>query len=139
MSNGALPPFLIARQVRDSCLCLQVRRAARALARHYDEALRPVGLSNGQFSLLMLLNRPAPRTMAEAASLLAIDRTTLTASLKPLQGRGLLDMSRDPADRRIQRLCLTPEGRRLLVQALPLWRRAQEAAEQLSPDAALVL
>jgi hypothetical protein len=44
--------------VRDSCLCLHVQRAARALARRFDNALRPLGLTNGQFSLMMSLNRP---------------------------------------------------------------------------------
>ena len=69
--------------VRDSCLCLHVQRAARALARRFDEALRPFGLTNGQFSLLMSLNRPVPPPMGPVAFLLAMDRTTLTAALKP--------------------------------------------------------
>src|SRR5690242_9117663 len=76
--------------VRDCCLCLHVQPAARALARRFDEALRPVDLTNGQFSLLMSLNRPAPPAMADVASLLAMDRTTLTAALKPLERRELV-------------------------------------------------
>jgi hypothetical protein len=51
-------PFSTTLLVRDNCLCLHVQRAARALARRFDDALRPVGLTNGQFSLLMSLNRP---------------------------------------------------------------------------------
>src|SRR5438874_9579201 len=85
--------------VRDTCLCLYVQRAARALARRFDEALRPLGLSNGQFSLLMALNRPQPPTIAGVAALLAMDRTTLTANLKPLQRRGLIRVSVDPVDK----------------------------------------
>src|ERR1700761_2371722 len=75
---------------RDCCLCLHVQRAARALARRFDEALRPVGLTNGQFALFMSLNRPEPAGMASVANLLAMDRTTLTAALEPLErgGRG---------------------------------------------------
>lgn len=64
MSNDAALPFRLTIEVRDACLCLHVQRAARALARRFDEALRPVGLTNGQFSLLMALNRPAPRPCA---------------------------------------------------------------------------
>ena len=45
-------------EVRDACLCLHARRAARALARRFDEAFRPIGITNGQFSLLASLNRP---------------------------------------------------------------------------------
>ena len=55
--------YEMTRMVRDTCLCLHMQRAARALARRFDEALRPVGLTNGQFSLLMSLNRPAAPTM----------------------------------------------------------------------------
>jgi DNA-binding MarR family transcriptional regulator len=74
-------PFETTLEVRDSCLCLHAQRAARALARRFDEVLRPVGLTNGQFSLLMSLNRPEPPPMKPVADLLAMDRTTLTAAL----------------------------------------------------------
>src|SRR5919199_6958028 len=87
-------------EVRDTCLCLHVQRAARALARRFDEALRPVGLTHGQFSLLMALNRPEPAAMADVAALLAMDRTTLTANLKPLERRGLVAIDADAGDRR---------------------------------------
>src|SRR3990167_11316512 len=109
--------------VRDTCLCLHVQRAARALARRFDEALRPLGLTNGQFSLLMSLNRPEPAGMGGVANLLAMDRTTLTAALKPLERRGLLTVAPDPKDGRARVLSLTPDGRALRAQALPLWTR----------------
>src|ERR1700754_472243 len=102
MSN--LIPFETTLHVRDHCLCLAAQRAARALARRFDEALRPVGLTNGQFSLLMSLNRPEPPSMAPVASLLAMDRTTLTANLKPLERRGLVETAPNPKDRRSRRL-----------------------------------
>lgn len=115
-------------EVRDSCLCLHVQRAARALARLYDEALRPLEMTHGQFSLMMSLNRPQPARMREVASLLAMDRTTLTANLKPLERRGLVAVAADPGDRRGRLLTLTDAGRDLLAAALPLWRRTQESA-----------
>ncbi|WP_236632204.1 MarR family winged helix-turn-helix transcriptional regulator [Caulobacter sp. BP25] len=116
-------PFEATIHVRDTCLCLHVQRAARALARRFDEALRPLGLTNGQFSLLMSLNRPEPAGMGGVANLLAMDRTTLTAALKPLERRGLLTVAPDPKDGRARVLSLTPDGRALLAQALPLWTR----------------
>ena len=97
--------------VRDTCLCLHLQRAARAVARRFDDALRPLGLTNGQFSLLMSLNRPEPPTIGSVAALLAMDRTTLTANLKPLERRGLVEVAVDQADRRSRRLSLTPAGR----------------------------
>lgn len=124
-----LLPFSVTLHVRDTCLCLHLQRAARAAARRFDEALRPVGLTNGQFSLLMSLNRPEPPMMRDVASLLAMDRTTLTAMLKPLARRGLLEIAEDEKDRRGRRLILLPEGRALLAEAMPLWTQTETAVE----------
>jgi DNA-binding MarR family transcriptional regulator len=120
-------------RVRDHCLCLHVQRAARALARRFDEALRPVELTNGQFSLLMSLNRPGPTPMASVAALLAIDRTTLTAALKPLKRRDLLSVTADPGDRRARLLTLTPKGKALLSRALPIWETTHVQLEAALP------
>jgi len=120
--------------IRDSCLCLHVQRAARALARRFDHALRPVGLTNGQFSLLLSLNRPKPPGMTAVASLLAMDRTTLTAAVKPLQRRGLVRITRDPDDRRGRLMILTAAGRRSLARAVPIWKKAHAALEALVRD-----
>jgi DNA-binding MarR family transcriptional regulator len=120
--------------VRDCCLCLHVQRAARALGRRFDIALRPHGLTNGQFSLLMSLNRPEPPPMGPVASLLAMDRTTLTAALKPLERRGLVQIIPDPADRRSRILQLTDAGRKLLAEALPAWKHTHEEIEREIPS-----
>lgn len=123
------PPYETTLLVRDSCLCLHAQRAARALARRFDEALRPLGLTNGQFSLMISLNRPKPPGMAAVASLLAMDRTTLTAALKPLRRRGLIRVMPDMADRRGRLLTLTAKGRSLLVRAIPVWKRTHAQVE----------
>src|SRR5690242_3120613 len=113
MSNRDRLPVAVTHLVRDTCMCLHVQRAARALARRFDEALRPVGLTSGQFSLLMSLNREQPPTIGQVSAVLAMDRTTLNANLKPLQRRGLLTVSVDDTDRRTRRLALTAAGRAL--------------------------
>ncbi len=129
-----MPPaelaFETTRTVRDSCLCLHLQRAARALARRYDEALRPFALTNGQFSLLMSLNRPEPPSMGSVAALLAMDRTTLTANLKPLERRGLVQVMVDAADKRSRLMSLTPAGRVLLTACLPAWESTQAQLEE---------
>ena len=119
--------------VRDHCLCLHAQRAARALARRFDEAFRPLGLTNGQFSLMMALSGPEPRPMGRVAAFLAMDRTTLTAALKPLERRGLVEVRPHPTDRRSRVLPLTPPGRALLARALPVWRETHREVEQLLP------
>ncbi|MGP9822250.1 MarR family winged helix-turn-helix transcriptional regulator [Salinarimonas sp. NSM] len=110
------------RHVATTCLCLHAQRAARALARLFDNALRPLGLTNGQFSLLMALNRPDPPTIGALAPFLAMDRTSLTAALKPLERRGLVRVEAAAHDRRSRVVAITPEGVALLREALPIWR-----------------
>jgi DNA-binding MarR family transcriptional regulator len=134
MSRVAIVPFETTVRVRDCCLCLHVQRAARALARRFDEALRPLGLTNGQFSLMMSLNRPEPPGMGPVASLLAMDRTTLTAALKPLERRGLIKVTTDPSDRRGRRAGLTRKGATLLAKAVPVWERTSLEVEALLDD-----
>ena len=130
----AIVPFETTLRVRDYCLCLHVQRAARALARRFDEALRPLDLTNGQFSLMMSLNRPEPPGMGPVASLLGMDRTTLTAALKPLQRRGLIKLTVDPADQRGRRASLTRKGETLLAKAVPIWERTSVEVEALLGD-----
>jgi DNA-binding MarR family transcriptional regulator len=128
-------PLAVTHEVRDRCLCLHIQRAARAIGRRFDEALRPHGLTNGQFSLLMALNRPRPPRIGDLAPLLAMDRTTLTANLKPLERRGLVDVGVDPNDRRSRRVELTDAGRDVLVGAVPVWRTTHAEIDRRLPDA----
>lgn len=131
MSTRELPalPFAATLEVRDACLCLHVQRAARALARKFDEVLRPLDLTNGQFSLLTSLNRPEPPTIGSVADLLAMDRTTLTAALKPLERRKLLKVAVDKEDKRSRRLIITAAGRALLSKAFPIWKQTHVEVE----------
>ena len=127
-------PLTVTHEVRDRCLCLHLQRAARAIGRRFDEVLRPFGLTNGQYSLLMALNRPAAPRIGDVAPLLAMDRTTLTANLKPLERRGLIRVLVDPQDKRGRRLELTDAGRDLLVAALPVWRTTHDEIDRMLPD-----
>jgi DNA-binding MarR family transcriptional regulator len=124
-------PFSTTLLVRDACLCLHVQRAARALARRYDQALRPIGLTSGQFSLLMSLNRPEPPNIGQVASLLAMDRTTLTANLKPLERLGFVQVEAGERDKRLRTLRLTAAGRAALIAAVPIWERTHRLLERL--------
>jgi len=68
--------------------------------------------------------------MGPVASLLAMDRTPLTAALKPLERRGLVQITLDPTDRRSRILKLTANGKRLLADALPVWKQTHEEIER---------
>lgn len=117
MSNA----FATTLHIRDHCLCLHAQRAARTLARRFDEAFRSLGITSGQFSLLNGLNRPEPPTIGAVAALLAMDRSTVTANLKPLERAGFVTTRADDKDRRGRRIGLTDAGRALLTQATPIW------------------
>jgi DNA-binding MarR family transcriptional regulator len=130
MSKPADVSYTTTSKIRERCLCLHVQRAARRLARRFDEALRPLGLTHGQFSLLNALNRPQPARMGSVAMLLAMDRTTLTAALKPLERRGLISVTVDPEDRRSRILELTRRGRSALAAAVPVWTRTHAEVDR---------
>jgi DNA-binding MarR family transcriptional regulator len=80
---------------------------------------------------MMSLNRAQAPSIGQVSTLLAMDRTTLTANLKPLERRGLVTVTVDDADKRSRRLALTPAGRDLLVAAFPVWERTHVPLERL--------
>jgi DNA-binding MarR family transcriptional regulator len=124
-------------EVRDSCLCLAAQRAARRLGRRFDRALQPVGLTNGQYSALMFIAGKSSQSVVELGELLAMDRTSVTALLKPLRRRELIEIGEGAVDRRRRCVTITPSGRLALEQALTIWRREHAALEDSLPaDAA---
>ena len=133
MSKAAVVPFEITELVRDHCRCFRAQREARALARRFDQAFRPLGITSGQFSLLMSLNRPVPPALGAVATTLAIDRTTLTAALKPLERRGLVVSKPHAGDRRSRVLSLTSRGEKLLARAFPVWQSTHAEIDGAMP------
>jgi DNA-binding MarR family transcriptional regulator len=122
------------------CNSLALRRAARAVSRRYDAALAPLALNNGQFSMLVLLAALGPVRIQKVAETLAMDRTTVTAALKPLQRRKLVRVDVAADDARARDAVLTPAGEALLHEAMPLWREQQERLNKmLSAEDAEVL
>ena len=117
-----------------ACMCLNTQRAARAVARRYDAAFRPIGLTSGQFSILAGLNQAAPVSIGALADGLGLERTTLTRNLALLEAAGLVALAAGEGDRRVRNVALTAQGRAKLVLAMPFWRAAQaEQADHLAP------
>lgn len=127
MSNTLPPPTAL--EIRDRCLCFATQRAARSLARRFDRAFLPFGITNNQFSLMNALSGPNPARMTQLAAFLAMDRTTLTAALKALEKRGLATIGQDEKDRRIRRMRLTDQGRAVLAATCSVWRSEHDALD----------
>lgn len=120
--NAATLPIETVHEIRDQCLCLATQRAARLMARRFDRLFAPLGLTNGQFSLLVALSGQWRPRIGELAEFLGMDSTTMTAAVKTLDKRGLVSLRPDEADARARRLALTDEGRDVVARAVPLWR-----------------
>ncbi len=118
-----------AREIAETCLCFQTQRAARALARRFDAVFRPLGITNGQFSLMTMLSGAPTRRMKDVAAFLTMDRTTLTAALKKLERDGLVAVAADPKDGRGRLVALTAKGRRILDRAKPVWKKEHALLE----------
>ena len=126
---------LARRTISNTCLCLGLRRAARAVSRRFDSGFRAVGLNSGQFSMLTAISGMQPVGMQALAENLAMDRTTVTAALKPLHRRGLVAIDVSPTDLRGRDARLTARGRALLARAIPLWQQLQAEADAALPGA----
>ena len=113
--------------ISQTCLCANVQRAARAVGRRFDDAFRPLDLTNWQFTLMVALHRPQAPTITLVAHDLATDRTTITANLKPLERRSLVTVSPDDDDRRVRRVALTASGLALLQKAYVVWTETQRS------------
>ncbi len=98
--------------------------AARAVTQLYDDTLKPVGLRGTQFTVLAALEQTGQIKITDLTEVLAMDRTTLTRNLRPLEERGLVEAARGE-DRRERLISLTQQGWDILEQALPLWEQAQ--------------
>jgi DNA-binding MarR family transcriptional regulator len=106
-----------------SCFGLNIHRAGRAVARKFDDAFRSAGINHWQFALLMTVNVPGGLSVSELARSLVVDRTTITANLKPLEKLNLLTIRVDEDDARARRIEITEKGRGVLEQTYPLWQR----------------
>ena len=107
------------------CMCANFRRAARALSQRYDEALRPLGLTITQFTILQALSLAGDITQGTLGEILAMDSTTLTRTLAVMNKHGWI-AKKYGKDRRERRLCLTPLGKSEFSRAVPHWQRSQE-------------
>jgi DNA-binding MarR family transcriptional regulator len=112
------------------CYCTQLRRASSGVTKIYDEALRPQGLRLTQFSLLRGLARLGQATLTQLSDEVALDRTTMSRSVKLLIDAGWVDATAGKKDGREKILVLNDRGRKTIKDAMPLWSKAQARVEE---------
>ncbi len=119
-----------------ACNCLAVRQAARRVSQFYDAHLAPLGLKTSQYSILAKLARLGPMSINEIAEAMAMDRTTTSRAVRPLERDGLVKMEA-AEDGRKRVINLTAAGRDRTKEALAAWRKAQKEFElAVGPPAA---
>ncbi|MEM1177848.1 MAG: MarR family winged helix-turn-helix transcriptional regulator [Acidobacteriota bacterium] len=129
MDNEVMGDTTSLKDIPPACLAMRVRKASRVLTRHYEEALRPLGLTAAQFTLLVHLVEGAGRSISFLAEVMRVDRTTLTRNLRILERAGLAAVGTE-GFRRQRPIEITPAGRDVLERGLPLWDEAQSAVER---------
>lgn len=116
-------------EIGRSCVCYNLRKAARSVTRLYEDFLKPAGLKATQFSVLMAAHVRGPITLTRLADLTVTERTTLTRNLTVLEKKGFLNIEAG-MDRRERQVSITEQGREVLMSAMPLWEMAQELIEK---------
>ena len=110
--------------VLQECACATLRETSRTLTQLYEEALKPSGLLTTQYIVLVAIQKAEPATIGQLAKSMAMDRTTLTRNLKPLEKSGLI-VSGKGDDQRTHVVSLTSKGKTALEKAFPLWLKVQ--------------
>ncbi|MDQ7783256.1 MAG: MarR family winged helix-turn-helix transcriptional regulator [Desulfomonilaceae bacterium] len=116
-------------EVGRTCACFNLRRAARLVTQRFDEAFRELGLRATQLSVLTAVYHVSNPPLSKLAGTLGMDRTSLTRNLQVLQRKGLI-VVKEGDDKRQRRICITPEGERVLASAFPIWRKVQTEVEE---------
>ena len=107
------------------------RLLSRAITAIYDEKLQPLGITASQFSLLDVIGHAERATRAEIARIQHLDKSTLTRNLRALLSAGWAEEVPEGANGRSKPISLTATGRKLLLDAQPVWLAAKLEAEEL--------
>ncbi len=119
-----------------NCLTYNAQRIARSMGRQMEIALRPVGLTNQQFSTLTILRHFKIMSTLELADKLGVERTTMTRNIEQMRRKNWLEPAK-AEDQRVRAFQLTDLGLRLQSEALPLWKEQQSKfLEYLGKDTA---
>jgi DNA-binding MarR family transcriptional regulator len=128
-------------EMRRACLGTRVGRLHRAVARRFDGALRPLGLTMPQAEILAsLVLHDAPVRPSELAQVLMAERSTISRNLAAMRDRGWVETAEVSPTGRSMAFAATPDGARVLASAREAWAEAQASvAGPLGPGAPATL
>jgi MarR family transcriptional regulator for hemolysin len=95
---------------------LHLQRTAKALNRAFEDALAEAGGSLPTWLILLSLKSRRMENQRELADAVGIRAATLTHHLAAMEGQGIVERIRDPANKRIQRTELTRAGEELFAR-----------------------
>jgi DNA-binding MarR family transcriptional regulator len=121
---------IFAKTLGQECVAMRIRTISRAVSRIYDEALRPHGIKASQLSILAVVSILGQAEPSEICRMLHLEASTLSRNMSRMRTRGWLKVS-PRKDKRAHRLKLTASGNRILIEAFPAWREAQEKVTSL--------
>ena len=95
---------------------LELARAARTVSRAFDDALAEAGGLLPAWLVLLNLKTRQVSSQRELAEAVGVREATLTHHLNAMESQGLVTRTRDPGNRRIHVVELTPAGEAAFVR-----------------------
>lgn len=123
--NGETSEPRIAASAAGDCCGFRMVCASRRLAAHYDEALKPLGVTIGQFNMIRVIGHRQRVSHTQLAADLDLDRSTIGRKTRVLSRAGYVESS-EGSDRREALLVLSGKGRALLAAGLPVWSSVEK-------------
>jgi len=120
-------------KIAGECVASRLRTLNRVITNIYDDALRPLDLKVSQMNILVVAAKMGTARPLAVCEHLHLDVSTLSRNVERMKTRGWLKVVPDE-DGRSQPFRLTPQGRKLLESAVPVWSEAQRRVQQILGD-----
>jgi DNA-binding MarR family transcriptional regulator len=124
------PTTHAADRIAGECLARRVRLLNRTITGIYDDSLRPMGLTSGQLSLLVVVAKRGPLSPGEVAKRMNMEKSTVSRNLDRMRQNGWVRVRQSDAGRKHE-VTLTRSGRDLIQKCLPAWDEAQTRARAM--------
>lgn len=131
-------PNPITRLAHESVLSIVL--TAAMLTKEGDRLLRPAGVTDSQFNVLMLLKHQTAGgaiNQTQLGRMLLVNRSNVTGLIDRMEEAGWVRRNADGDDRRVKMIALTDEGKKLVDRAEKIYFQIVETAMSDLSDSAL--